>query len=348
MAEPNVAPQAGELDRRAALNAAKLGALVRDRWGVDPAALDAQAVGTGAAAGHDRRAFVLLDEGSPGSAGAATGRGLGSALAFADRVGADELHVISDDADAGTMARQALEFTLPITVWRSEGRILSEVGPEPVPETLPPPDAPELVGLLHAQGVEVVVEGDRLAAEVNGLEVARIVRALDDGEPLLEVGVGRFDRELTAMLHAGLTPAEALARVVEQVRAIRRPGGANHPLARLVPERWLRARLIADPSLIGCDELMAVPGPVPRDRLRERGVAVAVGTRGGRPVVVAATAGADLEAVPRGADARAHLDPDATLLVVGPERDLLPITGRLVARLRRPAEVVGVVGDWKA
>lgn len=284
----------------------------------------------------DDRAFVLLDG----------DHGLGAAMAWARRGGATELHVIADE-DPGTVARQAAEFSAPVSVWTAQGRGLSPAEPTEPDEGRGPPDAPDLVGVLEAEGLDVVVEGDRLAGEFRGLEVVRIVRALDDDEPILEVGVGRFDRELTAMMHGDLPDAASVTRVVEQLREIRRPGGRNHPLGTLVPERWLRHTLIHDPGRIGVDELVAAPTPEPRDRLRARGVAAAVGTRRGRPVVVACTVGVDLEAVVLAADARLAIDPDAMLLVALPSRDVLPVVESMVADLVRPAELAPLEGDWK-
>ena len=46
--------------------------------------------------------------------------------------------------------------------------------------------------------------------------------------------------------------------MVEQLEQLRRPDGPrNHPLSTLVPERWLRSTLLADPGRIGCDELVS-------------------------------------------------------------------------------------------
>lgn len=332
---------AAEAQRRAARNSVKLAALVAGRWAVDA---PASALGTGAALAAEHRAFVLLDDAPT----VARRHGLGAALAWSRRAGATELHVIADGEAAGTVARQASTFKQSITVWRSEGRDLVAVEPEPFREGDGPPDAPDLVAVLLAEGLDVVVEGDRLSGEFRGLEVVRIVRALDDGEPILEVGVGRFDRELTAMMHGELPDAASVARVVEQLRQIRRPDvPPNHPLYQLVPERWLRRVIVDDPSMIGCDELVSAPNPAPRDRLRERGVAIAVGTRGSQSVVAACTVGVDLEAVALAADARAAVAPEATLLLVLPRRDALPTTATLVDDLVDPAEVVTVPDDWR-
>jgi hypothetical protein len=307
---------------------------VRDRWGVDA---PRTSVGTGAAMADGDRSFVLV-EGD---------HGLGAALAWSRRAGATEVHVIADEAP-GVVARQAGEFATEIHVWRTAGRELVAAEPAPVAVGDGPPDAPDLVALIEAEGLDVVVEGDRLAGELRGLEVVRVVRALDDGAPILEVGVGKYDRALTAMMHGDLDGRSSIARAVEQLRRIRRPGGPpNHPLATLVPERWLRSTLIADPAMIGCDELVAAPAAEPRDRLRPRGVAAATGTRGGEEVVVVCTVGVDLEAVVLAADTRLVVDRDAPLLLALPARDVLPVVEAMVADLRRPAEVVPVEGDWR-
>ncbi len=307
---------------------------MRDRWGVTA---PPSSIGTGAALAVDGRAFVLV-EGD---------HALGAALSWARRAGATEVHVIADE-DPGTIARQAGEFVTDIHVWRSVGRELVAAEPEPVDHGEGPPDAPELVALMEAEGLDVVVEGDRLAGEFRGLEVVRVVRALDDGPPILEVGVGKYDRALTAMMHGDLDGRASIARVVEQLREIRRADGpVNHPLATLVPERWLRSTLIADPARIGCEELVAAPAAEPRDRLRPRGIAAATGTRDGEPVVVVCTVGVDLQAVVLAADTRLMLDPDARLLLAMPARDVLPAIEAMVADLRRPAEIVPVEGDWR-
>lgn len=307
---------------------------MRDRWGVDAPRAN---VGTGAAMAADGRAFVLV-EGD---------HGLGAALAWARRAGATEVHVIADEAP-GVVARQAGEFSTDIHVWHTSGRELVPAEPSPVEGGTGPPDAPDLVALMQAEGLDVVVEGDRLAGEFRGLEVVRVVRALDDGAPLLEVGVGKYDRALTAMMHGDMDGRASIARVVEQLRRIRRPDGPpNHPLATLVPERWLRTTLIADPALVGCDELVPAPAAEPRDRLRPRGIAAATGTRDGEPVVVVCTVGVDLEAVVLAADTRLLVGADAPLFLALPARDVLPVTEAMVADLRRPAEIAAVEGDWR-
>ncbi|HEX6569570.1 MAG TPA: hypothetical protein VF015_10405, partial [Acidimicrobiales bacterium] len=165
----------------------------------------------------------------------------------------------------------------------------------------------------------------------------------------LEVGVGKADRELTALVHGGLAPTAQLDRVVDIVRGHRRPGAPRHPLNQLVPDRWLRAVLCRAPHVVGLTALRPAEGARPRANLSERDVAVAVGeAAGGAPVVVACSVGIAADLVPAAADARAANDPGARLVLAVPARDDHPVTRQLAARLRAPADVVPVPGDWRA
>jgi hypothetical protein len=335
--------------RRAALNAAKLAALVAARWG--PGDRRSHTFGTGAAlTGPDpaggTAAWVLVDAGAE--------RSLGPALLWAERQGADNLHLVAPDAAAGGLARQAALFADPApAVLRVDGTALAPAEPEPVPPRPEAPAPPELVDLLIDAGLEVVVEGGLVRGEVNGLEVARIVSGQTTAgvpidAPLLEVGVGKADRELTAMLHGDLDPVDQLDRVVAIVRSHRRADAPPHPLNQLVPDRWLRASLCRTPGRLGLAELRPAEGPRPRPNLRERDIAVAAGsTADGAPAVVACSVGGALDLVPVAADARAAIDPAARLLLAVPERDDLPGNRRLATRLRAPAELVPLAGEWR-
>jgi hypothetical protein len=336
-------------ERRAGLELAKLSALVAAQWGGGER--ERVPFGTGVA-------LVARDAASPAAwilAEDRADRVLGPALVWAERHGIGALHLLASPEAAGTVARQAAEFAPPSAeVWRVDGRDLTRAKAAPAPVPGPAASPPELVDLLIDAGLEVVVEGGLVRGEVNGLEVARIVAGRTTAgvpidAPALEVGVGKADRELTAMVHSGLPPIEQLTRVVEIVRAHRRPGAPRHPLNQLVPDRWLRAVLCRAPALVGLASLRSAEGPRPRPNLRERAIAVARGEfSGGEPAVVACSVGIALDLVPSAADARAALDPSARLLLAVPERDDHPGTPRLAARLREPADVVPIPGDWRA
>jgi hypothetical protein len=334
--------------RRAALNAGKLAALVDARWGADgerrrlPFGSGAGLVG---AVHGTPTAWVLVDQ--------VPGRSLGPALLWAEREGAAQVHLVVEEA-AGVLARQASYVVDPVPgVWRVEGRDLVAAAPDPVPVPLPAPAPTELVDLLLDAGLDLVAEGGSLRGELNGLEVARVVTGTSTAgvpldAPLLEVGVGKADRELTAMLHGALDPVDQLGRVVEIVRAHRTPGAEPHPLNQMVPERWLRAVLCRDPAMVGLATLRPAEGAQPRTNLRDRDIAVAAGeTPEGEPVVVACAVGVAPDMVPVAADARGVVAPSSPLILVVPERDDVPGNRRLTARLRTPAEVRTVPTDWR-
>lgn len=332
-------------DPRAALRAAKLGALARGRW---PDEADGARLGSfpgGATLLGDARLWVLLE--AEGEVDAS--RRLGAALAVARRAGVDQVDLLAEDpAAAAVLARRAALFARPPAVWTVTGVDLSPaVAAPPAEDPAPAPEAELFRPVLVAAGLETVVEGGSLLGEVLGLEVARVV-AGDDASAHVEVGVGRFDREVGAMMFAELSETDALARAADVVADVRRPGAARHPLNQLVPERWLRSVVVSRPELVGASELRPVGSAIARANLKETGVATAVGTAvDGTPLVVTCSTGVDLELVPSAADDRLTHAPDARLVLVIPARDALAVTTELAAHLVAPAEVVTVGDDWQ-
>jgi hypothetical protein len=324
--------------RRAALVAAKLRALVRDHFAADVDIPMSLPMGAAAADRSLGRAFVLAQN-DPS-------RSLGAALAWAGQQGLAEVHLLVED-DAARLARRAGEFARPPSVWWVQGRDLYPVAPEPPPPSPEPdPRAVALAPRLVAAGVDVTVEHGVVSGEVLGLEIARVV--VDDDSARIELGVGRHDREAFAALYGDLPTEEALSRVIGTVRAHRALGVPDHPLQRLAPERWLRHCVIASPALVDAIELVAAPGPTARPGVKERGPAFATGTdRNGQAVVVAFSVGVDLDLVPTAAEARLVLDPDARLVLAVPERDDHPATRALAKALAVPADVVPVPGEWR-
>lgn len=139
-----------------------------------------------------------------------------------------------------------------------------------------------------------------------------------------------------------------MRRVADTVRRHRRPGAPSHPLNRMAPERWLRAHLLRTPDRLTGWSLDPVAGPTPRAGVADAGPAFAYGHDDrGAPVVLACSVGIDMELVPTAADAREALDPAARLVLAMPARDAHPVTRRLAAGLRRPADIVAVDGDWR-
>jgi hypothetical protein len=324
-----------EADRRAALLGAKLGALVREGW---PGATgEPGTFPDGATLAHGDRGWVLV--------GADGARRLGAALAWARQQGVAELHLLVDDpAVAGVLARRAGWFARAPQVWVVDGRAVQPAEPAAVPApSVPPPSAELFRPLLVDAGLEVVVEQGALLGELNGLEVARVVPADEEGDARMEVGVGRFDREAFAMINPDLRDTEALAKAAGVVGSVRRADRPRHQLNQLAPERWLRSVHVADPSRLGLTRLDPVEPALPRQNLRDRAVASAVGEGpDGRPVVVTFSSGVDLDLVPSAADDRAMHAPAARLVLAVPARDVHPVTKALAAALTDPAEIVPV------
>ena len=284
-------------------------------------------------------AWVLIDQ--------RPGRALGPALAWADRAGVTTLHVLVDDDSAGALARQALAFTPSPSVWQIRGRQLVAAGPAPYPPAREPAaEALAAAQVLRDGDVEVVVEHGQVLGEILGLEIARVV--VDEHGARIEVGVGRHDREAFAMLHGDLPAPAALASVADTVRRHRRAGASPHPLGRLAAERWLRRRLMDDPSLVDAVVLEPVETSVPRASVKDAAPAAAVGIdAAGEQVVVVCSTGIDLDLVPTAADVRVGHAPGARLVLVVPERDDHPVTRALAATLVRPAEIVVLPGDGR-
>jgi hypothetical protein len=336
--------------RRSQLLAIKLGALVDEHFGqrqsgVD--ASDAETFASGAALLREGAAWVLVD--------GRADRSLGTALVWAVRRSATQLHVIAE-RDTGLLARRAEAFSMPITVWFADGRTLLPAIAEPLPMCVAVPDEHEaLRSMIVEAGATPNAEHGVLFGEVRGLEVCRVVdspttgflgelselaRVHADGVRL-EVGVGAADREAFQMLHGEIPTVAALADIVSTVEAHRSTGSPQHPLNRLGVERFLRWQAEESPVLVGCTELTPAEPPVPRPNLKDPVPCVAHGVRvDGVPARVVFSSGVDLDVLPYVADVQAMGDEPVVLVL--PERDLLPIVSEVASLLERPVTVVGL------
>ncbi len=295
----------------------------------------------GAALVHDGVAWMLLDDRPE--------RRLGAAMVWAMRHEheADRVELIAETA-TGLLARRGGYFGDAVGVWHADGRSLFPAVPEPFSPAPPVPEHHrQFRELIEAGGAEPAVEHGVLVGEVRGLEVCRVVDDPALGTTRLEVGVGAHDREAFQMLHGDVPAVESLARVVEVVAAHRTVAAPQHPLNRLAAERFLRWRVMDDPSLVGLAALTAAEPPIPRANLKDPVPCVAVGDDGrGEAAVVVCSVGVDLDVVPFAADARAAVEQVAGvghhLVLVMPGRDRVRVTEELAARLDRPATLVTV------
>ena len=337
-----VDPQAAS-ERRRRLVGVKLRALVSEHLG-ETSIEEPVGFAPGAALRHREAAWVLLDDRPAGR--------LGAALAWALRAGASCLHLIADtEADAGVLARRGEAFTMPITVWRSDGRKLVRSKATELSISQPAPDShEELRELIIAGGADPVVEHGVLFGEVRGLEVCRVVEDRYRDVVRLEVGVGAHDREAFEMMHGDVPTVESLARIVQAVKSQRDLGASPHPLNRLGAERLLRWWIEQTPGSVGAVELFPAPPPTPRPNLKDAVPCVATGVdQNGQPLRVVCAVGVDLDLIPFAADARLAgevVEPDLAgverLVVVTPSRDRLPVVDQLAGLLRQPAVLISV------
>jgi hypothetical protein len=301
-------------ERRAALLAVKVGALVRDHTGVTPTP---DVFTGGAAVMADGAAWCLVDD-DPA-------RSLGPALAWALRKDASALRVLAE-SDTGVLARRAAGFAFDIGVYTVDGRTLLPATAEvrPVPAEVDE-RVVDLAPLIVAGGAEPSVEHGVLAGEVRGLEVCRAVIDTFSGAARLEVGVGAHDREAFAMLHGDVPPVEALAGVVDKVTPHRRLDASPHPLNRLARERLVRWAIVHGDidaaAVTGVTGWTMAEPPVPRRNLKD--VAPCVMRTDGGMVAVCST-GVDLDVVPFAVDAGASM-------IVLPAADAYPVTRDLAA-----------------
>ncbi|MEM7337298.1 MAG: hypothetical protein AAF467_01555 [Actinomycetota bacterium] len=218
---------------------------------------------------------------------------------------------------------------------------------EPGPRTDPPPIPDthwQLAPIMSEAGARPLDDHGVLVAEVTGLEVARVVDGADG--PVIDIGVGQADRELSQLVHGSQEPGAGLRRVIAAVIE-HRTGGSHHPLVRVARERWLRSVVLDRPELVGAAELSPVVPLRPRDGLMLAQPSAAAGRRpDGRPIVVVAVVGVDLDVVPEGADYRDSVDPDAELVLVMPERDV-PLNTSLVG-LVPDARAEALAEPWRS
>jgi hypothetical protein len=322
--------------RRSHLIAAALSSLVPER---DRASSTSSSFPGGAIVHTSAGSHVWLDE--------QPARAISVAMLLASRAGSSSVRIVvrSDlDAEIGITARRARLWRVPATVERLVGSVAAPVMPAAHrAEGILPESHEQFAAVIAESGAQVVSEHGVLTGEVDGLEVCRVV---DDGDgPRLEVGVGSHDREAFQMLHGETPAADSLTRIVASVAALRAPDADPHPLNRLAPERQLRQRIIAAPSLVGAATAFGVPGVLPAPGPGHPAPAHLVVRRNDEHVLVACTTGTDLGAMADALDTFDwHRDRyELTSLVVAvPVRNQLRAIDDLTSLAGVPATVVGV------
>ena len=250
------------------------------------------------------------------------------------------VNIVGEPGSLGVVARQASYFPLDIVVAELDGsRLVPAVASAHTERCEPAASHLGFADTFRNAGADVVIEHGVVAAEVIGLEVARVVD--EDGKACMRIGVGVHDRETFRMLHGDAVGIDHLREVVRHVAQHRALGAPAHPLNRLAPERAVRSAVVADPGRIDARVVRHAEPPVARTNLKDSVPCVATAMMlNGQDAVVVFTAGVMVDAVPFAADARDRLNPEARLLIVAESRDLLPTQRHLAAMLRQPAVFV--------
>lgn len=324
-----------DAERLGGLARVKLEGLVRRAFPDITAPAEGFNAGVGIAQGDQAFVYLIDDAPSP----------MAAALAWGERRDASKLHVIVDDPDH-VLALQARGLTPAPTVWRAVQTDLQPLDESAAPvASLEVPDIVRAeVPVLEAAGCDVVVEHGVIIGEILGVEVARIAVEVD-GQALVRVGVGLYDQEAHALVHAKNSVDERLAQVVAEVRRHRNGEAGPHPLNRIARERWLRSLVVADPSMLGLDTLDLEAPLIPRSGIHEQRPVAARGTRGDIAVLVVCSTGIDLDLVPMAAAHIGDRRPDEVVMVL-PERDHHDIIRRMARRLAVPATLTAVPDPW--
>ncbi len=325
-----------DADRRAGLERGRAIAIARDAFDLDPepASIDASPFG------------VVVDDGGhvvivSSSEDLAV---LGGVLVWVGRNPRPQVDLVVEH-HASIHARRASVLAPSLSVHELDGADVKPAVPTAIsPPHEPPDDIVSLIAMIERAGAAAVTEDGIVRAEIAGLEIGRVVTGPTGST--LEVGVGRFDREAGALLHADRAPEPTLVATLEQVVQHRHPGAVSHPINRIGRERWLRSIIVDDPMSVGCSRLELTEPVPPRTSLLETRPAALVGvTSEGVSVLVVCTVGVDLGVVPEVADLLAVTGATAVKVAI-PERDQLPYLNDLIELLPVPAELVSIETPW--
>ena len=325
--------------RRAGLERARALAIARDHFHLDTegASVDAAPFGVTVRVGDaDACTAVIVSSVDDLSV-------LGGALVWLDRNPVAAAHLVVEH-HAGVHARRAAVLAPDLQLHELAGSDVRDAVVAPITEPHPTPDdITPLVAMIERSGAQAVIEDGIVRAEVAGLEVGRVVTGPNGSS--LEVGVGRFDREAGALLHADRPVEPTLVSTIEQVREHRAPGAVAHPVNRIGRERWLRDLVRVDPALAGIVDPELVEPIPPRSSLLEASAAALLGADEGRRVLVVFSVGVELGLVPAAADLVAAHRPDEVRFVL-PARDRLPYLERLAARLGVAVSFADIEVPW--
>lgn len=206
-------------------------------------------------------------------------------------------------------------------------------------------DAP-IISILEANNCDIVHEHEIVKAEIKGLEVARITEDRD-GELKLQIGVGHYDQEAHKLVDLHEDPNEKLARVVADVLRYRNKEAKPHPLNRVARPAWLVSEIIAFPEKLNLQDVHRLMTPGKATTVKETTPAAALAKSDGKIVLLVASVGIDLKAIPLAAALSATEDADEIWMIL-PEKDFHPALKRQSSQLTIPVYFKTVQEPWPA
>ena len=255
-----------------------------------------------------------------------------------------EIHLLVDQIDPG-LWEQIFGFDLDLKLWIVDGTNLVE-HPKPLPHR-PVKIRQEAVVQGKKFGkfdCDVIAEHGVLRAEVNGLEVARVVQNAEN-QFEISVGVGDYDQSAYQVMHGNIAVERNLTKVISTVKKYRTKAGPAHPLNRISRSRWLIAEAIADPSFLGIDELNFVEPLLPRNDVTKDQACSAIGRKENSIVLVLASTGIDLDLVPQATGQIFRHNPEIVLLLL-PAQDHHPAISRQARYLSVQPTFVAAREPW--
>ncbi len=198
--------------------------------------------------------------------------------------------------------------------------------------------------LLKASGCDVVQEHGVLKGEIKGLEVARVV-INDEGQQVLQVGVGAYDQEAHKILDSQQTPEEKLFRVISQVMEYRNQKSEPHPLNRVARAKWMITEIVTSPKNFGLEEVQSLSMLEEVDTVTENHPAAAIGRTGAGSVLIVASSGIDLQTIPVAAGLLASTGAEEVWIALSP-KDRHPAIINSARYLKAPSRFIEINEPW--
>jgi len=319
-------------ERRAGLNQIKLDSLLRNTF--PDSKFEYIQTQSGALRSNDRNQYLYApsEKVSP----------LAFALTFLDKGAA--INIILDEPES-LLLHQATGLLSEFTFWVIDE---DELIPHPKSETEEELENlevnPTIASLLQTNGCDVVRDHGVTKGVIKGLEVARIVEG-SDNESNIQIGVGHYDQEAHKLVDRKESPSEKLARVASEVLQYRNKEAQPHPLNRIARPKWLISEIITSPEILGIEEARHLSAPDTTKAITETTPAAALGTVGNKVVLIIASVGVDLKAVPIAAGLSTTTEPDEIWMVL-PEKDKHPALMRQAEHLKTPVHFKTAEEPW--